>query len=176
MVYFYTAWKNQKTKGFVFREYRKRPAAYNGLTSSFYTVLINPLYATALFLYPLETSQSTCIDRNLLAYASILITMENGNRIIMETFRIMSRPSCKMRQRKQICQLRWISSKVISIKQTISVIFRRLPKHVRDARSIWPTNRHELLFQMRRLPKRTYFMWNVHLDLPISLLSLLQHL
>ena len=47
-----------------------------------------------------------------------LVTSTNGDKKIMQSLRITSRPSLRIGKRKQFSQFRWVSIKVTSIEKT----------------------------------------------------------
>ena len=67
--------------------------------------------------YRLRIPESSCARKETVDL-DILVTSKNGDRKIMQSIRIMSRPFLRIRKWKQLTQFRWTSTKVIPIEKT----------------------------------------------------------
>ena len=72
----------------------------------------------------------------------ILATSRNGDRKILQSIRIRSRPPSRKRKWHQLSQLRWTPTKVIPIEKTYLATFRRWAKDSRQASSEGLTVQH----------------------------------
>ena len=72
----------------------------------------------------------------------ILITFSNGDRKIMESTRITSRPTLRIRKWNQLSQFRWTTIKVIAMKRLNLATFQWWAKVSRESASKGPTVLH----------------------------------
>ena len=106
--------------------------------------------------YGQRISESSCARKETIDI-DILVTSRNGDRKIMQSIRITSRPPSRKRKWSQLSRFWRTSTKVIPIEKTwAGHISTMSHKGSRKAASEWPAVMHILFADCLTIPSRTY--------------------